>query len=141
VPDLVRRTPERSAEAVEELLRLETPNEGFAREATRDIEIGGQLIKQGERVAVVFTSGNRDAAAFESPDEFRLGREGLATKTLAFGHGAHKCPGTAVSRSEVRIFVEELLARTSHFEVAGDISYSGFPVYGPTSLPIRVTSA
>jgi cytochrome P450 len=124
--------------AVEELLRLETPNEGFARMATRDVAVRGQAIKAGQRVAFVFTSANRDAAVFSEPDAFRLDRDRVASRHLAFGHGAHKCPGASLSRLELRVALEELLARTRALTLAGEPSYAAWPVYGPTSLPVRL---
>ena len=65
----------------------------------------------------MLTSANRDAEVFEEPDEFRLDRE---TPHLAFGHGPHKCPGAHVGAGGAAIVLEELLARTARFEVAGD---------------------
>jgi cytochrome P450 len=137
----LRDNPTLVADAVEELLRLETPNAGFARQATRDVTIGGQLIKQGERVALVFTSGDRDAAVFEEPDAFRLDRDRVAGRHLAFGHGAHKCPGAALSRLEMRVALEEVLAATAAFELAGEPAVSGWALHGPTRLPIALQPA
>jgi cytochrome P450 len=137
----LRAQPELVAVAVEELLRLETPNAGFARQATRDVMVDGQLIQAGERVALVFTSGDRDAAVFPSPDTFRLDRERVASRHLAFGHGAHKCPGAALSRLEMRIALEELLAATTEFSLAGEPEVSGWALHGPTRLPLLLRGA
>ncbi len=137
----LREHPELVSHAVEELLRLETPNAGFARQATRDVEISGQVIKKGERVALVFTSGDRDPAVFEDPAEFRLDRDRVASRHLAFGHGAHKCPGANLSRLEMQIALEELLAATSHFELAGEPEVNGWALHGPTRLPICFSPA
>ncbi|MCA1644655.1 MAG: cytochrome P450 [Chloroflexi bacterium] len=128
-------------QAIEELLRLETPNEGFARTATRDVTIRGRTIAQGQRVAFVFTSANRDDALFEDPDEFRLDRDSVASRHLAFGHGAHKCPGAALSRVELRIALEEILVRTRRIALAGEPTYATWPVYGPITLPIHLEPA
>ena len=134
----LRARPELVSQAVEELLRLETPNAGFARQATRDVTVDGQLIRAGERVALVFTSGDRDASAFDAPDTFRLDRDRVASRHLAFGHGAHKCPGAALSRLEMRIALEELLAATSEFSLAGEPEVSGWALHGPTRLPLSL---
>jgi cytochrome P450 len=124
--------------AVEELLRLETPNEGFARVATRAVRVRDRTIEAGQRVAFVFTSANRDAAVFEDPDAFRLDRDRVASRHLAFGHGAHKCPGATLSRLELQVALEELLARTRMIALDGEPTYATWPVYGPTSLPVRL---
>jgi cytochrome P450 len=135
VQQRLRADPRLIPDAIEELLRLETPNEGFARMATRDVTIRERTIRQGQRVAFVFTSANRDAAVFPDPDEFRLGRDRVASRHLAFGHGAHKCPGATLSLIELRIALEELLARTRRISLAGEPTYATWPVYGPTALP------
>jgi cytochrome P450 len=137
----LRAGPERVADAVEELLRLETPNAGFARQATRDVAIDGQSIKGGERVALVFTSGDRDSAVFDDPDTFRMDRDRVANRHLAFGHGAHKCPGASLSRLEMRVALEELLAATSEFRLAGDPHLSGWALHGPTRVPLVLRPA
>ena len=120
--------------AVEELLRLYAPNQGFARTATRDLEIRGRRIRSGEMAALVLPSANRDPEVFDHPEEFVLERS--PNPHLAFGHGPHKCAGVAVARAELRIALEELLARTSSFERAGEPQMLGWPVYGPETLPL-----
>jgi cytochrome P450 len=121
--------------AVEELLRLYTPNQGFARTATRDTEVRGCPVRKGEQVALVLTAANRDPEVFDEPVAYRPGR---ATPHLAFGHGPHKCPGAHAARAELRIVLEELLARTISFEVAGAVEMVPWPLYGPAALPLRV---
>lgn len=137
-PDLqnfLRANPDRIADAVEELLRLYTPYRGFARTATRDVEIGGRCIKQGEPVALVFTSGNRDEDKFENPDKFEIDR---AEKThLTFGRGPHNCPGAGLARLQLRVALEEILSQTKGFEITGDIKMTRWPEYGPLTLPMR----
>ena len=121
--------------AVEELLRLYTPNQGFARTARTQAEIRGCPIEAGEQVALVLTAANRDPDVFDEPDEFRLDRP---APHLAFGHGPHKCPGAHVARAELTIVLEELLARTSGIEISGDVGMVPWPLYGPSVLPLRL---
>jgi cytochrome P450 len=136
--ELLRARPDLIPAAVEELLRLYSPNLGFARTATREVEIRGRRIQAGDVVALVYASGNRDEAAFPDPDRFVLDRP---REHLAFGHGIHKCPGAPLARLEIRIALEELLRRTSVFELAGPVAWSRWPEYGPASLPVRLEGA
>ena len=135
----LRADPSLIPVALEELLRLYAPNQGFARTATRDIEIRGRTIEAGKMAALVLPSANRDPAVFDEPETFVLGR--ASNPHLAFGHGPHKCAGAAVARSELRIALEELLARTSSFERAGEPAMLGWPVYGPETLPLACVPA
>ena len=106
--------------------------------ATRDVRVRDQTISAGQRVAFVFTSANRDASVFDDPDTFRLDRDRIASRHLAFGHGAHKCPGATLSRLELRVVLEELLARTRSITLDAEPVYATWPVYGPTAFPIRL---
>jgi cytochrome P450 len=133
--DELRRRPDLLASACDELLRLYTPNQGFARTATRPIKVRGQQIEAGEQVALVLTSANRDPDVFPEPDRFILGRS--PNPHIAFGWGSHKCAGKHVAETEMRLALEELLAATDHFAVAGDVAPVYWPLYGPESLPLR----
>jgi len=130
----LRAEPGLLAGVIEEFLRLYAPNQGFARTATHDVEIRGRTIRAGERVALVLPSANRDPALFEEPEHFDPQRD--PNPHLAFGHGPHKCPGAAAGRLEVQLFLEELLGRTTRFELAGEPTMLGWPVFGPERLPI-----
>lgn len=134
----LRREPARIPDALEEFVRLYAPSHATARTATRDVEIGGQTIHTGEVVAMVFLAGNRDPEVFARPDEFILDRK--PNPHLGFGHGVHKCGGQSLARLQLRIALEELLARTTSFELDGTISFTTWPEYGPKTLPIRLTS-
>jgi len=132
--DRLRSEPARIAEAVEEFLRLYTPNQGFARTATRATTIRGRLIRPGEQVALVLTSANRDEEIFPEPDAFILGRS--PNPHIAFGHGAHKCPGRQLARAEMRLGLEKLLGATDYFQLADEPRWLRWPLYGPESLPL-----
>ncbi|HLH70366.1 MAG TPA: cytochrome P450 [Candidatus Dormibacteraeota bacterium] len=136
--ELLRRRPDLIPAAVEELLRLYSPNLGFARTATRDVELRGRRVRAGDVVALVYASGNRDETVFPDPDQLVLGRP---REHLAFGHGVHKCPGAPLARLEIQVALEELLRRTSSFELTGPVTWSRWPEYGPTSLPMRLEGA
>ena len=115
--EALRADPALIPAALEELLRLYAPNQGFARTATRDVEIRGRTIRAGEMAALVLPSANRDPEVFDDPEAFVLGRS--PNPHLAFGHGPHKCAGVAAARAELRIALEELLARTRVVRAGG----------------------
>jgi cytochrome P450 len=130
----LRADPSLTPIALEELLRLYAPNQGFARTATRDIAIRGRTIEAGEMAALVLPSANRDPAIFDEPEAFILDR--APNPHLAFGHGPHKCPGASAARAELRIALDELLSRTVSFERVGEPEMLGWPVYGPEKLAL-----
>ena len=132
----LREDPLLIPSAIEEFLRLYTPYRGFARTAVCPVTIEGRTIPAGEPVALVFASANRDEAVFPDGDQFRLNRPNIS-EHLAFGRGPHNCPGAALGRMELRVALEELLARTSAFELAGDIVATRFPEIGAMSVPLR----
>ena len=131
----LRRDPARIPAAIEEFLRLYAPSQATARTATREVEIGGRLVQAGEVVAMVFLAANRDPRAFPEPDRCILGRQ--PNRHLGFGHGPHKCAGQSLARLQLRIALEELLARTKEFRLDGPVSYNTWPEFGPRSLPLR----
>ncbi len=135
----LRAEPHRLPRTVEELLRFYAPNQGFARTATREVELRGQRIRAGERVALVLPAANRDPEVFVDPERFDPERE--PNPHLAFGHGPHKCAGATVGRLETRVFLEELLAATERFDLAGEPTLRAWPVFGPEGLPVRCLPA
>lgn len=138
--DLLRREPQRSAAAIEEFLRLYTPYRGFARTARREVQIGGRRIAAGEPIALLFASANRDEALFSDSDRFVIDRPNIKDH-IAFGRGPHYCAGAALARLELRVMLEELLARTHHFALDGELVMTPFPEIGPWQVPMRFTCA
>jgi cytochrome P450 len=132
----LRAAPELIPRAIEEFLRLYSPYRGFARTAVRDVEIGGRAIRQGEPIALVFTSANRDEEVFPDPTAFDLERDN--SRHLAFGMGPHMCAGTELARMELRVGLTELLAGTTGFDLAGPPEMTRWPEYGPVGLPMRL---
>jgi cytochrome P450 len=133
----LRDDPSLIPAAVDEYLRLLTPYRGFARTATRDVELGGRLIGKDEPVAVVYASANRDEAVFDEPDEFVLNRPNIG-KHVAFGIGPHRCAGAPLATMMLRVTLEELLGRTSLIEQAGEPVMTGWPEWGTLSVPLRL---
>jgi cytochrome P450 len=132
----LRREPELIPAAVEEALRLGSPSQVLARTATRDVEIEGRSIAHGEAVAMLFSAGNRDPEIFSDPDRFDMERP--FQRHLAFGHGIHKCAGAPLARLELKLVLEEFLARSEAWELAGDVPHTRWPEYGPRVLPLTV---
>ncbi|HTC72967.1 MAG TPA: cytochrome P450 [Solirubrobacteraceae bacterium] len=102
--------------AVEEALRMFPAFAHFRRTATRDTELHGQKIRAGEKVVLWYVSSNRDETRYENPDHFDVHRN---PEHQAFGAGGrHFCLGTALARLELRIMLEETLARFPHMQLA-----------------------
>ncbi|HEX6205656.1 MAG TPA: cytochrome P450 [Solirubrobacterales bacterium] len=123
--------------AVEEALRMFPAFAHFRRTATRDVELGGQQIKEGDKVVMWYASSNRDESRYEDPDRFDVHRN---PEHQAFGAGGrHFCLGAALARLELRILLEETLARYPNIEMAGSPVYveSGF-LNQLKTLPVRL---
>ena len=136
--DAVIADPSLMVPAVEELLRFTSPTQYMTRTTTRAVEMHGEVIPEGKKIALLLGSGNRDPREFDRPDEFDIHRGN--PRILAFGHGAHVCLGAAVARLEARIALEEFLARFPDYEVdeSGiEVMHSG-NVQGPTKVPVTV---
>ena len=110
--------PSLTAAAVEEALRMFPAFAHFRRTATRDVELNGQAIAEGEKVVLWYVSSNRDETRYEDPNRFDLRRN---PEHQAFGAGGrHFCLGTALARLELRVLIEETLARYPGIELAGE---------------------
>ncbi|MFF5547748.1 cytochrome P450 [Streptomyces olivaceoviridis] len=127
--------------AVEEFLRWASPVYHFRRTATRDVELGGKHIKEGDKVVMWFASGNRDEEVFGNPYDFDVTRQN--NDHITFGKGSpHLCLGNLLARTEIRIMFEELIPRLADIKLAGDVPRvrSNF-VNGIKKLPVEVTPA
>jgi cytochrome P450 len=132
----LRVDPSRIPVAIEEVLRLDAPQQAMRRVATCDTELGERQIKAGEGVWPVFGAANLDEAGHPDAAVFRMDRG--ANRHSAFGRGIHLCVGAPLARLEMRVVLEELLARTSAFSVAGPIARPAWPRMGVTRLPLRL---
>ncbi len=127
--------------AVEEFLRWASPVYHFRRTATRDVELGGKRVKEGDKVVMWFASGNRDEEVFGNPYDFDVTRQD--NDHVTFGKGSpHLCLGNLLARTEIRIMFEELIPRLADIRLAGDVPRvrSNF-VNGIKKLPVAVTLA
>ena len=134
---LLVEDPSRIPGAVEESLRMFPAFAHFARTATRDTELAGQPIREGERVVMWYASSGRDETVYPDPDRFDVLRQ---PEHQAFGAGGrHFCLGTALARLELRVLFEETLTRYPAMEPAGDPTWvtSTF-VNQLKTLPVRL---
>ncbi|MBK6872641.1 MAG: cytochrome P450 [Kineosporiaceae bacterium] len=137
----LQEDPSRIGGALEELLRWASPVYHFRRTATRDIELHGKTIKEGDKVVMWFASGNRDEDVFPEPYTLDLTRTNVDHMT--FGKSSpHLCLGNNLARLEIRLMFEELLPRIGSIELAGEVTRvrSNF-VNGIKKFPVRVTPA
>lgn len=108
--------------AIEEIVRWTSPSPSKRRTATRDVVLGGQAIRAGEKVQIWEGSANRDGDVFDQPDEFDIGRK--PNPHLGFGQGVHYCLGANLARLELRVLFEELLSRFGAVRVAGPVEWT-----------------
>ncbi len=123
---------------VPEVIRWQTPLAHMRRTALEDTELGGKLIKKGDRVVMWYVSGNRDGEVIENPDSFIIDRARPRTH-MSFGFGIHRCVGMRLAELQLKIIWEEILKRFDTIEVVGEPTrvYSSF-VKGYETLPVRI---
>jgi cholest-4-en-3-one 26-monooxygenase len=109
----------------------------FRRTATKDVELGGQQIREGEKVVMWYVSSNRDETRYEDPDDFDVKRN---PEHQAFGAGGrHFCLGTALARLELKVLFEETLSRFPGMELAGEPLFAESPFLNQLkTLPVRL---
>jgi cytochrome P450 family 142 subfamily A polypeptide 1 len=95
--------------AVEEMLRWVSPVKNMARTATRDVDVRGQTIREGQKLLLLYPSANRDEEHFADPFRFEIERS--PNDHIAFGAGPHFCLGASLARLELRVFFDRLLDR------------------------------
>jgi cytochrome P450 len=128
--------PARVACAREELLRWTSPVIYMRRTAKHDTVLGGELIREGQKVVMYFGAANRDAAKFDRADTLDLAR--APNEHIAFGTGPHGCLGQHIARLEIDALLTEVLSRMDQIELAGAPEWlcSNF-ISGPKTMPIR----
>lgn len=136
--DRLRSDPSLIPAAIEEILRADGPLVANPRTPTREVEIGGRIIPKGEKLTLMWIAANRDPRAFDDPDGVKIERSNEAS--MVWGQGIHLCQGASLARLEMRVALEELLARTKRFEFAGDAPRrTAYPSNGLAALPLRVS--
>jgi cytochrome P450 len=118
--DKLRSNPKLIPNMVSEIIRWQTPVIHMRRTALEDYELGGQQIKQGDKVVMWYLSGNRDEDVFEDADRLIIDRPN-ARAHVAFGFGVHRCMGNRLAELQLRVLWEEIMQRFEKVEVAGDV--------------------
>ncbi|WP_242640613.1 cytochrome P450 [Streptomyces kasugaensis] len=141
-PELWRQLREGEAEigaALDELLRWTSVGLHTLRTASRDTELGGQLIRRGERVVVWTWAANHDAAAFDRPHDIILDRS--PNKHLALGLGAHYCIGAPLAKAELEGLFSAMLRRVTEIRPTGPLRHNGSIInFGLDHFPVRLVT-
>lgn len=136
----LRAEPDLAGAVFEEILRLETPVQGFFRVTTKDVTVGDVDIPADARVLLHWAAANRDPSHYPNPSQFELRRNPL--DHLAFGYGVHGCAGQGLARMEAVTLLQAFLDRVEHFELAGPVVRGGNPVVRSLdSVPLTVSPA
>lgn len=125
--------------AVEEMLRIVSPIVNMNRTLTRDTELHGEKLREGDRVLLLYAAGNRDERVFADPDRFDVER--WPNRHVAFGgYGVHHCLGAALARLELKILFEEVLTRMPDIHFASDEKLKRRPsnfITGIEEMPVK----
>lgn len=115
---LLKHEPDLLGSAVQEMIRFTTPFKGFMRTATRDYDLHGTTIRQGDAVFLSYPAANRDDTVFDHPDTFDITRN--PNPHVAFGHGIHGCLGAALAQMEISAFFAHLIPEVDAITPNGD---------------------
>ena len=140
VYDRLRANPALLESAVPEIIRWQTPVAHMRRTALGDYELGGKMIRKGDKVVMWYVSGNRDATAIETPEAFVIDRA-RPRQHVSFGFGVHRCLGNRLAEMQLKIVWEEILKRFERIEIVGEIGRlrSNF-VKGYVTMPVRIAA-
>jgi cholest-4-en-3-one 26-monooxygenase len=133
----LREDPSLIATTVDEVLRWSTPVLYFRRNAVTEMQVGGEVLAPGDIVSLWYVSANRDERHFDAPERFDVGRR--TDGQVSFGGGGpHFCLGASLARLELRVLLEELVARYDRIDVVGPVERlrSNF-LHGIKHVPVR----
>lgn len=134
----VAADPTLATDAFNEALRIDAPTQYMCRLLLEDVEVRGEKMPAESPVLLLYAAANRDEREFPEPDSYRLDRR--PPRFLGFSQGTHGCIGLHVARSEARIGIEEILARSPEYEIFRDRAepYQNEFVKGLAKLPIQL---
>lgn len=137
---LLKGEPSLLPNAVNEVLRYESPLRAFTRKVRRPTMIANVAIPGGARVLVLYASANRDEREWADPNTFDIGRD--ANRQLGFGHGTHACAGQGLARLEMQAMLSALMERVDRIELAGQPTWAlNNVIRCYERLPLRLISA
>ncbi len=138
--DALRADPSLVPNAVNEVVRVESPLRAFARYVAEDTGVAGTPLRRGSRVVVFYASANRDERAWDAPEELDVTRD--ASQQLGFGQGAHGCAGQGLARLETQSILRSLLERVDHLKLVGEPSWGlNNIIHKLDRLPLRLVAA
>jgi len=133
---LLRENRDLMRNAIEEIVRLNSPIRAFTRVVTRDTELAGVTLHEGLRVLIVYGAANRDSQRFDNPDQFDITRKTIGH--VGFGQGVHACLGMNLARLEISCLLDALADRVERFELVGPIEHAAnSTIHALASLPVR----
>ena len=133
----LRAQPHLLGNAIEEVVRLNSPIRAFSRYVAEDTHVASVRLRKGTRVLMVYGAANRDSSRFEDPDSFDVGRN--VRGHVGFGHGVHTCMGMHLARLEMKCLFAALLARVERFELTGEPrTVLNSTIHAYSSVPVRV---
>jgi cytochrome P450 len=140
-PDQLKLLSERPFElaetAVDEFIRFDAPLHLFERTATADVEIGGVMVKEGQKIASLLGSANRDESVFQNPTDMDLTRD--PNPHIGFGAGIHFCIGAPLARMEMTTSLPALMQKYPNMKLAGEpIRRPGFVLRGYERVSVTV---
>ena len=134
----LRADPKLIPNAAQEIVRWQSPVTHMRRTALADTELGGQVIKAGEKVVMWYISANRDEKVFPDAERFDVGRAN-ARRHLGFGHGIHRCVGAKLAEDQLATLIGEIVNRNWRLGPQGKPERLASPfLHGFTSVPVRI---
>lgn len=125
--------------AVQEIIRWQTPLAHMRRTATQDTELEGQRIREGDKLVLWYLSANRDESVFPDGDRIIVDREN-ARRHLAFGHGIHRCVGARLAELQISVLLEEMAKRRLRANVVGEPErVAACFVHGYRKMPVELS--
>ncbi len=139
--ELLKSDPDKHlVNAINEVLRFCPPVMQFRRTCLEDIEVGGKLIKKGDKVYLSYVSANRDAEMFENPNDFDITRKN-ASRHLSFGIGPHICLGARLAITQLSILITELMERIPDITLVGEPTYlESIWFHAIMKMPVKFTA-
>jgi cytochrome P450 len=138
--DKVRENPSLIRNAVNEVLRLESPLQDFGRYVANDVQMGNMILPADSRVICFYGAGNRDPRQFKDPDRFDVNRPNANTH-LAFGAGPHQCMGMNLARLEIATLFTALAAKVKRFHIKGEHRLHHNLIRGFERLDVEIEAA